>query len=256
MRVDRHRPGRGGSLARNGAPSRAEAGFTLLELMISLSLLGFMMAMTYSVFWTATQNVPRGEEMAERTARLRVASDMLSRQIHSVVNYPAMSDETEVYPFFRGGPDWVTFVTAAPQGRGGEGLGWVTYWLKGRSLMVSERMIFSVDSIGDPETLASSEAVLLEGVSGLSLEYLRLEGVDPDAREWVGSWDGAEEQSMPAAIRLLVKGAGPTGSEWLQEIPIMVVAYGLGNESQETEIDDDDDGLPDLLDPDAAPEEP
>ena len=51
----------------------SESGFTLLELMISLTLLGVMLAMVYSVFATALAAVPRGENVAAQSARMDAA---------------------------------------------------------------------------------------------------------------------------------------------------------------------------------------
>jgi prepilin-type N-terminal cleavage/methylation domain-containing protein len=223
-------------------------GFTLLELMISLGLLGLMLAMTYSVFSTATGSIPRGEAEAERAARLRAASEILSRQVRSVVNYAARTDE-DVFPYFRGGADWFTFVTAAPQYRGGEGLGWVSYWVKGGQLMVGERVLFTSATVADDDPTLASEAVLLDGFTASSFQYARQEGTDV---EWVNAWDGAEEQSLPAAIRLEFTGAGPRGSAWTQEIPIMVAAYALGNDAADTGSDDEIDLLNEIDDGDEA----
>jgi prepilin-type N-terminal cleavage/methylation domain-containing protein len=214
------RPAHVPAIARSG-----ERGFTLLELMISMTLLVMMVAMTYSMFATTLRMVPRGEGEAERSARLRGATDMISRQIRSTVNYPAKS-EGESFPFFQGAPYWFTFITAAPQHRGGEGLGYVTYWSDGHSLNVGERVIFSASSIlGDTPEVAD-QSMLLDGFTASRFQYLRLDGGDS---EWRDDWDGREEQNLPAAIRIVLEGVGSIGSSWVQEIPIMTVAYGLGS---------------------------
>ncbi|MBU6281457.1 prepilin-type N-terminal cleavage/methylation domain-containing protein [bacterium] len=204
---------------------RTESGFTLLELMISLSLLGVMLTMAYSVFTTALMAVPRGEDMAARSMRFRAATSILSKQVRSAVNYPAHAENDDVFPYFWGDPASFSFITASPQHRGGEGLGWVTYWTDGRSVSMGERLIFSADSVSGDAPDPTSQTVLLDGLSSARFEYLRLDG---DESEWRDGWDAFEEQGLPAAVRITLGGVNDGKTYWVQEIPLMPVAYGLG----------------------------
>ena len=203
----------------------AEAGFTLLELMISLSLLGVMMAMAYSVFTTALMAVPRGADVAARAQRFRAATSILSKQVRSAVNYPAHAENDDVFPYFWGDPASFSFITASPQHRGGEGLGWVTYWTDGRSVSMGERLIFSAVAVSGDAPDPSAQTVLLDGLSSARFEYLRLDG---DEGEWRDAWDAFEEQGLPAAVRITLGGVNEGRTYWVQEIPLMPVAYGLG----------------------------
>ena len=82
-----------------GIGRASERGFTLLELIISMALLAVMMAMTYSAFSTAVSAVPRGEDAADRSGRLRMATSIMTRQVRALVTYPAFTDD-EVGLFF------------------------------------------------------------------------------------------------------------------------------------------------------------
>ncbi len=203
----------------------SERGFTLLELMISLTLLTMMMGMVFSVFATATDSIPRGEAAAERSARLRMATALMTRQIRSLVDYPAETEDEEIHSFFNGDGEGFSFITAAPQMGRGDGLGWVTYWVADGNLNFSERLIFSAGAFVAEQESSAAEATLLAGIAGHRFEYLRLEG---DTSEWVEIWEGLEEQTPPAAIRVTIEGLGLSDSYWIQEIPIMTVVYSLG----------------------------
>lgn len=203
----------------------SERGFTLLELMISLTLLTMMMGMVFSVFATATDSIPRGEAAAERSARLRMATALMTRQIRSLVDYPAETEDEEIHSFFNGDGEGFSFITAAPQMGRGDGLGWVTYWVADGDLNFSERLIFSAGAFVAQQESSALEATLLAGIAGHRFEYLRLEG---DTSEWVEIWEGLEEQTPPAAIRVTIEGLGLSDSYWIQEIPIMTVVYSLG----------------------------
>lgn len=218
-----------------GRIRRCSGGFTLLELMISMALLAVMMAMAYSAFSTATNAVPRGEEAADRAARLRMATSILTRQVRSMVNYPAYTED-EVHPFFVGDATSFMFITASPQLNGGRGLGWVRYWADGSSLSMAERAIFSVQTVGGDGQDPTAQAVLLSGLRGVRFQYLRLDGSDS---EWIDSWNALEEGSLPAAIRVTIDGVGTGGSYWIQEIPVMAVVYGLGNYDPELGLYED-----------------
>ncbi len=207
----------------------------MLELLISMSLLVVMMGMTYSVFQTAMTTVPRGEEAADQSARLRMATALLTRQVRSMVDYPAETED-EVHTFFMGDEQTFTFITAAPQLGGGEGLGWVTYSTDGRQLSMAERLIFSTGAVSGEVPEEAAEAVLLAGLKGVRFQYLRLDGTEPD---WLDVWDGMEEQSPPAAIRVTLDGLGIGDSYWVQEIPVMTVVYALGAYDSDVGLEDD-----------------
>lgn len=194
--------------------------------MISLSLLSLMLVMAYSVFATALNAIPRGEDTADRSARLRAATAILAKQVRSTVNYPARTEDEDLFPYFWGDPSSVSFITAAPQHRGGEGLGWVTYWSDGRTLWMGERLIISMDAVSGTAPDPTSQTVLLSGLAGVRFQYLRLEG---DESEWRDTWDGYEEQSLPAAVRITLSGVNFGKTYWVEEIPVMPVVYGLGS---------------------------
>lgn len=204
--------------------ARGEAGFTLLELLISLSLLGVMLAMAYSVFATALSSVPLGEDASIRSARMRAATSLLARQVRSIVAYPAESEDDSTPCLFEGDAYWFKFITAAPQHNGGEGLGYVMYWSDGQSLSMGEQVIFSASGL-DESPEAASQVKLLDGLAGTRFQYLRVDGADS---EWRDYWDPFEEQTLPGAVRVTIEGLGVGESYWIQEIPVAIVAYGLG----------------------------
>ena len=202
------------------------AGFTLLELMISLSLLGVMLAMVYSVFATALAAVPRGEEVAARSARMRAATSLLARQVRSIISFPVEGEDESTPCYFWGNPYSFEFVTAAPQHNGGEGLAKVTYSSDGTSFAMREEVVFSAAAITGEQKTSVSAVTLLDGLKSIRFQYLRLDGTDS---EWRDEWDPYEEQTLPGAIRVTLDGLGVGDSYWIQEIPLMLVSYGLGS---------------------------
>jgi len=202
------------------------AGFTLLELMISLTLLAVMLTMVYSVFATALAAVPRGEDVAAQSARMRGATSLMSRQVRSIIPFPVEGEEESTPCYFWGDAHSFEFVTAAPQRNGGEGLARVTYFSDGTSLSMREEIIFSGAQITGEQAGTASVIALLGGLSSVRFQYLRVDGSD---NEWRESWDPYEEQTLPGAVRVTLDGLGVGNSYWIQEIPLMLVSYALGS---------------------------
>jgi general secretion pathway protein J len=226
--------------ARRGtAPPSGAAGFTLIEMILALVIFGMIAAVVYSAFYFGHRAVVSGERAADENQRMRLAEELIGRQIRSAVYYYAHHDDDKV-PFFFGGSDGMTFITSAPQSAGGAGLAVVTYKLVDGKLVLEERTAFTPDDLYSPPSDAHVErAVLLEGFSRLKFEYLPHEDVDVG---WTDKWDAREEDSLPAAVRLTVDGLSFFGEQvWSRDIPLLTIAFQLGNEDREPPEDDDGD---------------
>ena len=222
------------SIVGRAARPAPSAGFTLLEVMLSLVIFSMLTAMVY----IGHRAVVKGEREADINQRMRVAEDILGRQVRSAVWYRAR-DEEERFPFFVGRSDGMTFVSAAPQGRGGTGLAVITYRVTKGQLVLEERVGFTPqDLLRPPPDARVDRAVLLSGFNSIKFEYLPHEESDMG---WQQSWDAREEDMMPRAVRVSVDGLEFFGTRpWVREIPLMTIAYGWGNEDFQDEDDDED----------------
>jgi len=226
-------------------------GFTLLEVVLALTALALVAAICYGAFHLGVRAVERGEMAVVSAQRLRVASDVLVRQIKSTVPYAARNRDEDIYPFFFGTATSMTFITGAGM-QGGGGLCRVAYQVTDNPprLVLTESAFFSPDSLGRDAIDKPGErsAVLLDGFRSLKFEYMMNDGVDTP--EWRPGWDAHEEEALPAAVRIVVDGIpGLEVDTWGQEIPIMATLYGeagneLGDEAEQladTEDDSDSD---------------
>lgn len=223
-------------------------GFTLIEVVLAMTILALMSAICYGAFHVAIRAVERGEVAVMTAQRLRAATDILIRQVKSAVPYPVQNEEEDVYPFFVGQPQWMTFVTANGL-LGGGGLARVRYYVQPDplALVLEEDPHFSPADLGaaPPDEPGEAAAVLLDGFRGLQFQYLLDDGAD---LEWRNDWDGYEEDLLPSAVRVVIEGLpGLELDVWGQEIPLMVSTYGDANgEVDESDLapeeaDDDDD---------------
>jgi prepilin-type N-terminal cleavage/methylation domain-containing protein len=207
--------------------SEGTRGFTLLEVVLAMTALALLTMVCYGAFHLGVRAVERGEVAVVTAQRLRVASDVLIRQIKSTVAYGARNADEEVYPYFVGSATSMSFITAAGL-EGGGGLTRIVYQVVDNPprLVVSESAFFSPSELGGGpvEQAGARSAVLLDGFRNLKFEYMLNDGVDT---EWRGQWDGYEEEMIPGAIRVIVEGLpGLELDVWGQEIPIMTTNYG------------------------------
>jgi len=221
-----------------GTPRRRNDGFTLIEVVLALVIFSLLALMVYSAFFLGHRAVMKGEREADINQRMRMAEDVIGRQLRSAVFYFGRHQE-ETYPYFVGRIDGLSFVTAAPQSRGGTGLAVVTYRIDGHSLVLEERVAFTPQDLYDPPKDAVIErAVLLTDFTTMRFEYLPHE--DPEMK-WQSHWDARDEETIPAAVRLSVDGLEFFGGAWVREIPLMTIAYGWGNEDFQEPPDDEED---------------
>ena len=200
-------------------------GFTLLELILAMSTLALIAAICYGAFHLGIRAVERGEVAVVTAQRLRVASDVLIRQVKSTVAYTVCNEEEELYPYFVGTATSMSFITAAGL-EGGGGLTRVAYQLvEGPTrLVMAESSRFSAPSLGAADLAPPTDraAVLLDGFRSLRFQYMMNDGVDT---EWRDEWDSYEEEMLPAAVRVLIDGLpGIELDTWGQEIPLMLIS--------------------------------
>ena len=69
------------------AASVGVAGFTLLEMVLALVIFGMIAAIVYSAFYFGHRAVTSGERAADDNQRMRLAEEMMGRQVRSAVYY-------------------------------------------------------------------------------------------------------------------------------------------------------------------------
>jgi general secretion pathway protein J len=185
------------------------SGFTLLEVIITLTILGFVLLIIFGAFRLGLSAWERGESTREEYQKLRAASQLISRQIKSIVPYKIKTKKAEGdYLAFEGKAHSVRFVSALPiKKRQPEGFVYVVYEFKeggeesGR-LILHEQRALNKDFF--EETLKEELKVsLFEGVSSVRFEYYRKGDSNKNLAEgWVEEWSTKEEKELPRALKM------------------------------------------------------
>ena len=106
-----------------------DSGFTLLELLVSMSILAVVITVVVEAFWLGQRSWEQGNEVVEVELRLRTAVDIISKQLSST--FPVEVKKKDSDGAFSGSREEITFVTSMPMGfERRAGLFYVGYYLE------------------------------------------------------------------------------------------------------------------------------
>jgi general secretion pathway protein J len=182
--------------------SRRPRGFTLVELLLAVTLMSVLLALAYGGLRAATRSSERGQETLEQTSRLRITHQFVRRQFNLMLPLAWQADpvDAESRVVFEGSADFVQFVAPMPGylGSGGPHVQRIEL-ADGRD---GYELLFSHALLQDfvPERLQERDpVVLLSEVRGASFEFLELDDEGQPAG-WVTDW--RETSLLPLAVRL------------------------------------------------------
>ncbi len=212
-------PGRPGSRNR-------QVGFTLIEIVLAMVLLGAMMALLYSGLTFALRSWDAADANGRRVADRRLAENFLRREVAEI--FPLRwKDAMRLRFAFEGRPDTLRFVSTRAAGITMGGLSLVGLRVetgadnRTRNLMMRRAM-----ADGDAEDFAPLEraepTLLYAGIDGVALSYFGA-GNDFTEPTWTDTWQFPNR--MPQLVRLRVRDAD---GSWL---PDMVMRLGMSEEA-------------------------
>lgn len=186
-----------------------ERGFTLVEVMVTMTILGFFLVIIFGVFRLGLSAWEKGESTRDEYQRMRIASHLLSQQIKSIFPYKVKSQKAEGdFLAFEGKAGSLKFVSAfSMKTRKPSGLIYVFYEFReggrgGGQLLTYERRVINKNFMDDPPP-EDERVPLFEGLAGVRFEYYQEEDQDK-SREggWVEEWNTKEEKELPKALRM------------------------------------------------------
>ena len=204
---------------RGARPISAAAGFTLIEVVLALSIFALMGAILYGAFSLGHTAVAKSDANSTRNQKQRVIADLLGSYIRSTFPYRDSPQEQSV--FFDGESDRLTFVSAYSQAMGGRGMARINIVVdedtNGRAALKLEESA--------PVRLSSDTGSAGQGYSVVMQENIRefrLAYLDPQAEDenWEERWDGREKRVLPRAVRLSY--LNDNGKEVRWTFPVMM----------------------------------
>ena len=178
-------------------------GFTLIEVMLAITLLALLLAGTFGAIRTTVRGMHSGEAAIDRTSRVRVAQEFMRRQISRILPLAYGEDTTGARIVFEGDATSMRFVAAMPGylSKGGpyvQTLELVGGGSGGRQLQFGNEMLngFDLEEGRPPE---NEPVVLLDQIRSGKFEYRTLDE-DGELTDWSDQWD--DPATTPVMVRI------------------------------------------------------
>ena len=203
-----------------------ERGFTLLELLVAITLLGVLMAALFGALRLGTRVWETGEARLDASAQIQVVQDFLCQQLSQtapLAEFTGNSQGSETM-MFDGAREGLRFVSLLPEHLGA-GTNLMELALReprrgGRPTDLVIR-IRPLDLLDDRQTDSDTEErVLIENIASLELAYFGSER--PDAKPtWWQEWKG--QPYLPQLVRMRVDFPDGDGRRWPELIVALMV---------------------------------
>ncbi len=205
---------------------RTFSGFTLLELLISLTILALIFVTVLGAIQVGSKSWESGEQRAEENLRTRTLFDTLARELTML--YPLrVKDQDKDVVAFRGNSDSLLFATL-PKSYGAEPFSHmirvVTYAVEPeRGLVATE----SYPLLGGGDTSGPQEGrvkELDERISEARFRYLVPEG-KPDEKvppTWRDFWDPSQDEAVQSPFQGSLVGGGQRPLRGSVRLPLAV----------------------------------
>ena len=188
------------------------SGFTLLEMVITLTILGFILLIIFGAFRLGISAWDKGESSREEYQKVRAVLQVVSRQLKSMVPYKVKTEKAEGdYLAFEGRPRSLKFVsTLSMRTNQPEGFVYAIYEFRdggdrNGSLVVYEQRVLIRKNFFEEGPREELGVPLIDGISDIQFEYYREEDPLKNRLEgWVEAWSAKEEKELPRAIRMTV----------------------------------------------------
>lgn len=188
---------------RASSPPRLRAGgFSLIEVLLAMVLLASGMALAFGTIRAATATSQRGEDLAQRSERMRGATGFLRRRIGSALPIGFEVDkQTGSVTRFIGEAQRIRFVADLPDylGRGGPHL----HDISADDVDGAKRLDVSFATVVGGESFPQKRAPepLAEDLKSVSFRY---RGLDDQGKlqNWQDKWDKPAELPLQVSVRI------------------------------------------------------
>ena len=176
------------AITRIAPTDHRQFGFTLIEILVSITILSIVMSILYGTFSTSSANAKVIEERADELSSLTGAMDVLSQEVRG-----AFLTSDAVSELFSGKKEEIRFTAATPFVKEDEPVVQrVSYLFDGEKLI---RKTFKAGQ----EAEVKSESLILEGADEPSFSFF-------NGKEWVKEWPSVKDTPSGIKVAFSYKG--------------------------------------------------
>ena len=214
-----------------GAARAATVGFTLLETLVGLTLLGIMLILIYSTLSIGLRAWDTGEKRVTEASHQRVVQSFLRRELGQLfpVRWRGIPESKIAFEGARDELKFVTMLTLGAAAREG-GMQWGHLYIANtkspggetRRALFIKRSAFNLQA-KDWDGLDEAKPIaLVEGVKSFEIGYYGAEN-DTAEPQWTDEWTNALRMPQLIKITLQVDDG--------RDVPPLVVSLRLGEEA-------------------------
>lgn len=199
-------------------------GFTLLEVLVAMTLLALLMALAVATLRAAVSATRSGERLITYTNETRTVHQFLRRQLSHAMALPfeRLEDSGENRMFVADGES-MQFVAPMPGhlSRGGVHVQWITLGSDGSDTTIEfhHTQLNGFDPENPDEGNPRPPVRLMRGLSEAHFEYRTLDE-NGELTEWSESWE--DPQRLPVMVRVVAEFDRKDNRTWpTLEIPVL-----------------------------------
>ena len=187
----------------NKSSSRHASGFTLVELLLAITLMSILLGLTYTGLRAATKSSQRGEILLAAGGELRASHQFIRRQLNQMLplSFAEIDDQQPLRIIFQGDASYIKYVAPMPGylGSGGPQVQLIEIVNDGNGGSIVQFSHALLQGFTEDRLYEREPVILLEGVGSAGFEFLG-EDEEGELTGWMASWD--TEEVLPVAVRL------------------------------------------------------
>ena len=198
---------------------RAARGFTLLEVLIAITLLALLMAMAFGTLRGAVGATRSGERLISWTNQTRTVQEFLRRQLGHAMAIPfERLEDIGENRVFEADRSELRFVAPMPGhlSNGGPHVQWIT--IAGDQLLFDHSQLNGFDPLDPKANNPRDPVLLMEGFASAHFEYRGL-NEEGELDDWTPDWENV--QQLPLLVRVVVEFEEETRNWPDLDIPVL-----------------------------------